>query len=67
MSVAKILICSSSVLSRTISAISTAWAWWTDMSRANPASADESPGGLLERNNAREAAARKTATPARSR
>jgi hypothetical protein len=35
----------STAVSRTISAISTAWAWCTVMSRANPASADPSPGG----------------------
>jgi hypothetical protein len=33
------------VLSRMISAIWTAWAWWTFMSRAKPASAESLPRG----------------------
>src|SRR5215218_6460138 len=45
MSAARILIVSLSVPSRTISAIWTAWPWWTIMSRAKPASAESSPGG----------------------
>ena len=47
MSEARSLIASLCVLSRTISAIWTAWAWWTIMSRAKPASAESSPGGLV--------------------
>ena len=49
MSEAKTRISESSVRSRTISAISTACAWWTDMSLANPASLEPSAGGRSER------------------
>ena len=49
MSVAMSLTSSLWVLSRTISAISTAWAWCTDMSLANPASAEPSSGLWPER------------------
>jgi hypothetical protein len=49
MSAARSRISSLSVLSRTISAISTACAWCTDMSRANPASAEPSPGSAFVR------------------
>src|SRR5215203_5144677 len=44
MSVARSLRSESSVRSRIASAMATAWAWCTDMSRANPASGDESRG-----------------------
>src|SRR5215208_4096463 len=46
MSAAIVRIASLCVLSRTISAIWTAWAWWTIMSRAKPASGESSAGGL---------------------
>src|SRR5215203_3840686 len=45
MSEARSLLESLSVLSRTISAVCTAWPWWTIISRAKPASAESLPGG----------------------
>jgi hypothetical protein len=55
------------VLSLTISAIWTAWAWWTIISRAKPASAESLPGGTEANSIASAVPAAKTATTASSR
>ncbi len=55
------------VLSLTISAIWAAWAWWTIMSRAKPASAESLPGGTEASSSANATPAARTATTASSR
>src|SRR5215208_208580 len=64
---ARSLMASLLVLSRTISAICTAWAWWTIMSRAKPASAESLSGGTEANSSASAMLAARVATTASSR